>query len=331
MGRIAVLGTAKYGLMERRKIIIDTDCGSDDAMAIAMALNEPSVEIVCFTTVHGNVSAQQAAINTLTTIEYSNTYEPPVYIGCEKPLLRSSEFAFETHGDDGMGDIGLRPERLKVEEGFGVFKLIEELQNADNDEIELITLGTLTNVAVAMRIAPDVMRKLKRISIMGTSGLGQGNVSPVAEFNIWQDAEAAKIVFDFGIPLFVVGWDACLGDSMLDEDDIKKIRNGSRLGKFTIDCNRQLMELNRERFGYNVLDMADPAAMAPVLYPECIKTCGDYYCDVDISTGISYGNVLVYDCKEWKKEANVAMCSELDAEKFKSYLYKTLCQSQKDN
>lgn len=315
--------------MERRKVIIDTDCGSDDAMAIAMALNEPSIEILFFTTVHGNVTAEQAALNTLTTIEYSKSYEPPVYLGCKEPLLRKSVFAYETHGKDGLGDIGLEAKRLKIAEGNGIFKMIEALNEANDGEIEIITLGTLTNIALAMRIDSAAMKKVKRISMMGSAGLGYGNVSPVAEFNIWQDAEAAKIVVDFGVPLLFVGWDACLGEAMLYEGDLEKIKNGSELGKFTIDCNRQLMELNEKRFGEPVLDMADPAAMAAILYPECIKACDDYYCDVDISTGISYGNVLVDRCHDMPSPNNAAVCSALIGEKFKEYLYRTLCESQK--
>ena len=110
---------------ERKKLIIDTDCGSDDAMAIAMALRDPGYEILCFTTVTGNVDARQAALNTLFTIEAAGTYEPPVYIGCELPLLVPFVGAAETHGQDGMGDMGLVPKRLKVAEGNGVLKIAE--------------------------------------------------------------------------------------------------------------------------------------------------------------------------------------------------------------
>jgi purine nucleosidase len=311
--------------MEKRKVIIDTDCGSDDAVAIAMALNDPSVEILFFVTVCGNVSAEQAAVNTLITIEHADTYEPPVYIGCRKPLLRDLVFAYETHGEDGMGDIGLSVNRLEVAEGNGILKMVEALNEADEGEIEIIALGPLTNIAVAMMLDPDAMRKVKKISVMGSAGLGYGNVSPVAEFNIWQDAEAAKITLDFGVPLLFVGWDACLGEAMLNKDDIAKIREGSDLGRFAIDCNRQLIELNTQRFGEPVLDMADPAAMAAILYPECIKECDHYYCDVDISQGISYGAVLVDRCHFLGKEPNAEVCSALDGTKFKDYLYRTLC------
>ena len=103
--------------MDRKKLIIDTDCGSDDAVAIAMVLNDPNFEVIMCTTVSGNVNCKQAAINTLTTIEHAGTYEPPVYMGAIDMLLRDMQYAAETHGEDGMGDIGLVPHRLKIGEG----------------------------------------------------------------------------------------------------------------------------------------------------------------------------------------------------------------------
>ena len=127
--------------MDKRKIIIDTDCGSDDAMAIAMALNDERYEILFFTTVSGNVHAHQAATNTLTTIERAGSYEPPVYIGCTEMLLKKLEFAYETHGQDGMGDIGLVPTRLKVAPGNGVLKILEALEAHEPNTIDIITLG----------------------------------------------------------------------------------------------------------------------------------------------------------------------------------------------
>ena len=184
--------------MEKRKLIIDTDCGSDDAMAIAMALNDPNFEIIMFTTVVGNVSMEQATTNTLTTIEYADTYCPPVYRGCDAPLLRDWIGAAETHGNDGMGDLGYVPLKLKAAQGNGVLKMLEALENNPDKSIDIVALGPLTNIAVACRLKPDVMKKVNRLIVMGTAGLGTGNVSPVAEFNIWQDAESCKIVLESG-------------------------------------------------------------------------------------------------------------------------------------
>lgn len=310
---------------QKKKIIIDTDCGSDDAMAIAMALNDPAYEIVMISTVSGNVHVDQATINTLTTIEYADTYEPPVYKGLDKMLLKELIYAHETHGNDGMGDIGLVPKRLKAQEGNGVLKMLECLRNSEKGEIDIIALGPLTNIAMAIRLDYEAMQKAGRIVIMGTAGLGAGNVTPVAEFNIWQDAEAAKIVTESGLDTIIyVGWDACLGDSMLNPQEIDKIRNGSTLGKFAIDCNKDLMEMNKERFGDAYLDMADPSAMAAALYPECIEKCEKYYCEVDVSDGPSYGSVLVDVNYFSGKEPNVYICSKLYPDKYKEYIYRTL-------
>lgn len=310
---------------QKKKIIIDTDCGSDDAMAIAMALNDPAYEIVMISTVSGNVHVDQATINTLTTIEYADTYEPPVYKGLDKMLLKELIYAHETHGNDGMGDIGLVPKRLKAQEGNGVLKMLECLRNSEKGEIDIIALGPLTNIAMAIRLDYEAMKKAGRIVIMGTAGLGAGNVTPVAEFNIWQDAEAAKIVTESGLDTIIyVGWDACLGESMLNPQEIDKIRNGSALGKFAIDCNKDLMEMNKERFGDAYLDMADPSAMAAALYPECIEKCEKYYCEVDVSDGPSYGSVLVDVNYFSGKEPNVYICSKLYPDKYKEYIYRTL-------
>ncbi len=310
---------------KKKKIIIDTDCGSDDAMAIAMALNDPKYEILMISTVSGNVCMEQATINTLTTIEYAGTYEPPVYKGADKMLLRDLHFAHETHGNDGMGDIGLLPKRLKAQEGNGILKMLEVIKESEKGEIDIVALGPLTNLALAIRLDYETMKKVDHIVIMGTAGLGVGNVSPVAEFNIWQDAEAAKIVTESGLDKIIyVGWDACLEDSMLTPSEIEEIRNSGDLGKFAIDCNKNLMEMNRERFGDNYLDMADPAAMAAALYPECIKECDKYYCVVDTTNGPSYGGVLVDVNRFSGKEPNVYICSKLDSKKYKEYIYKTL-------
>lgn len=312
-------------MKQKKKIIIDTDCGSDDAMAIAMALNDPAYEIVMISTVSGNVHVDQATINTLTTIEYADTYEPPVYKGLDKMLLKELIYAHETHGNDGMGDIGLVPKRLKAQEGNGVLKMLECLRNSEKGEIDIIALGPLTNIAMAIRLDYEAMKKAGRIVIMGTTGLGAGNVTPVAEFNIWQDAEAAKIVTESGLDTIIyVGWDACLGESMLNPQEIDKIRNGSALGKFAIDCNKDLMEMNKERFGDAYLDMADPSAMAAALYPECIEKCEKYYCEVDVSDGPSYGSVLVDVNYFSGKEPNVYICSKLYPDKYKEYIYRTL-------
>ena len=310
--------------MGKRKLIIDTDCGSDDAVAIAMALRNPDVEVLMISTVCGNVSMEQAVQNTLTTLEYADTYFPPVYRGCSSPLLRKASFAFETHGNDGLGDHGFMPKKLKPASGNGIVEMLSLLREAHPGEIEIVTLGPLTNLAVARMLDPETLRRVKRISSMGGTGLGYGNVSPLAEFNIWQDGEAAKILLDFGAPLMFIGWDACLGDAIFQEHEIHHIETSGELGRFAIQCNSRLIELNKTRFGSAVIDMADPAAMAAVLWPECIKTCAEYPCEVEITNGPSYGALIVDRNHEFGRKPNAVICSELHAGLFKQCVINAL-------
>lgn len=310
---------------EKRKIIIDTDCGSDDAMAIAMALNDERYEVIMLTTVSGNVRLKQATYNALTTLKVTDSYYPPVYMGCDEMLVRDWVGSAETHGDDGMGDLGLVDYDLKPAEGNAVIKMLEALRENPEKTIDIIALGPLTNLAVAIRLDPETMKRVRRIIVMGTAGLGTGNVSPVAEFNIWQDAEACKVVLKSGIdPLIFVGWDACLDEAMLTPEEIRMIRESGPLGRFCIDSNVVLMEMNKGRFGDYYLDMADPSAMAAALYPECIDKCDKYYCEVDTGEGPSYGGVLVDFYHFSGKEPNAYICSKLKPEIYKEYIYRTL-------
>ena len=311
--------------MEKKKLIIDTDCGSDDAWAIAMALNDPRYEIIMFTTVSGNVRASQATLNTLTTLDITDSYYPPVYQGCSEPLIRNWVGASETHGNDGLADLGYVPIHSKVAQGNGVLKMLDALRTSKDGEIDIIALGPLTNLALAIRLEPETFKKAGRVVVMGTAGLGVGNCSPVAEFNIWQDPEACKVVLEAGIKeLIFVGWDACIDDAMFEEEEIDEIRKANKLGEFCIESNKTLMGLNVERFGHNCLDMADPAAMAAALEPNCIKTMEKYYCEVDCANGPSYGGVLVDFYHFSGKEENAYICSKLKVKEYKDYCFKTL-------
>ncbi len=312
-------------MSDKRKLIIDTDCGSDDAVAIAMAINDENYEVILITTVCGNVPMKQATENTLTTLEKCGRYYPDVYEGCSEPLLKQWKGSLDTHGQDGMGDLGFHSSFLKAKEGHAVLKILAVLKNNPAKSIDIITLGPLTNLAMAIRLDRETVLRARRVVAMASTGLGRGNVTPAAEFNVWQDAHAAAIVLNAGFDdLTFVGWDACLGDAILDEDEIAEIRNSSQLGKFCVDCNRVLMGLNKKRFGRDCLDMADPAAMAAALCPECIDRCERYHAEIDTSEGPSFGAVVLDYYGFTGKETNVSICSKLKSAEFKKYLFRTL-------
>ena len=309
--------------MERRKLIIDTDCGSDDAMAIAIALKDPAYEIAMFTTLVGNVSARQATANLLTVLKLTDAYYPPVYIGEERPLKREFIGSADTHGEDGMGDLGLVDYSLEHDEGHGVDMIIETLEDSKQGEIDIVAIGPLTNLGkVAMR-RPDLLRKAGRILCMASQGFGEGNMSEFAEFNIFQDPEACQVLLDLRLDnLYFVSWEACLGECILDQDDIDELSNLSELSNFMIRCNRQLLELNRQRFEEDCLDMADPAAMIAYLHPECIEESRKYYCNVMLKDDDPhYGELLIEDDIE---RANVYLISRLNGELYKKILKEKL-------
>mgnify|MGYP000892591223 CR=1 FL=1 len=242
--------------MERQKLIIDTDCGSDDAMAIAMAMHDANYEVLFFSTVAGNVSCEQAVVNTLTTLEKAGTYEPPVYPGCKLPLVTPLYYAHETHGNDGMGDLGtLKEPTLKIEKMHAVDAIIKIVREGDG-EIEIVALGTLTKVALAIVKAPEVMKKVPCITIMGGAAF-EGNSNPLAEYNIWQDAEAADILFASGIPVVMAAIEACHDESEFSAQDLEYLRTcGSKLATFCVDINRGLIACDEAYFGKFFLDRA---------------------------------------------------------------------------
>ncbi|MGI5888188.1 MAG: nucleoside hydrolase, partial [Oscillospiraceae bacterium] len=255
-------------------------------------------------------------------------YEFPVYIGCSDTLMGGlfwSPDKFNIHGSDGMGDLGLRAERLGVSPGWAVEKICSVLRVSPAGTVEIVTLGPLTNIAAALRMDPAAVKRAKRITIMGSAGLGYGNVTATAEANIWHDPEAAAIVLDSGIPLMFVGWDACLGDTRFFEEDLERLSELGELGKFCVDINRILIDFNEKRFGVPCFDMADPAAMAAALYPECISECSPCFCRVDCSHGPSRGT-LILDRRPYAGTPNAEICSGLDPGKFKEYVLRTIAR-----
>ncbi len=308
--------------MDKRKIIIDTDTASDDAVALVMALRDPSVEVVAITTVKGNLPLETCTRNALISVDFANTYCPPLYEGCGTALLAEELTSEDTHGDDGMGNHNYADPKGKKEEMHAVDALIKIIDEHEDGELELVTLGPLTNVALAIIKRPDVMSKIKVITMMGSAGLSSGNCTPVAEFNVLADPVSMEVVLCSGIHCVVVGWDACIGDAMLSEEDVQDIlKTGSETAKFCIECNDTLIELNRERFGSGCIDFADPVAMAVAIYPDCIAKSVSAYCGCEIKSNISYGQVVVDRRSEQK---NSTVVYELDGKKFKDYLKKLI-------
>lgn len=264
-----------------KNIIIDTDTASDDAVALVMALRESALEVVAITTVMGNVSVEKATRNALMCVEYAGSYSPPVFEGMSKPMFREHRDAAVIHGNDGMGDLGYLQEPTITKEKLHAVDAIINIIDEGHGDIELVTLGPLTNIAMAIIKAPEVMKKIPCITIMGGAAF-KGNTSPLSEFNVWQDAEAADIMFGFSVPVVMAAIEACRGESEIFADEMDRLVNsGSRLAKFCVECNRTVYTLTEKDTGIRSFTLPDPTAITVLVKPEIITGSFDSYTRVE--------------------------------------------------
>jgi purine nucleosidase len=313
------------GEKSMRKIIIDTDTGSDDAVALVMALRDPSVRVLAFTTVSGNINVDQATYNALQSIEYANTYKPPVYKGIARPLCFESENASQVHGIDGMGDVGFRAPNQKEESEHAVDALIRIIGAGDGD-IELITIGPLTNIAVAMLQAPEVMRKIPHITIMGGANFFSNPHTPCAEFNIMADPDAAAIVCDFGVPFTMVTLEACqVNGAPLTDEEIDQTRAAGETAAFCMDCNCTTYDLAEKVYGYRELELPDPVTYAVFSNPDLIKT--SFSAETHVERGGTYtrGTTVFRKKKtifeERDLKINSTIVTEVHGQAYKAFQY----------
>ena len=247
-----------------RKILIDTDTASDDAVALMMALRHPDIDIKAITVVAGNVPTKQGVQNALYTVELCGK-SVPVYAGLAKPLVVELHTAQDTHGNDGMGDIGLDLSGRKPAEGHAV-QVILDTVHANSGDIDLVTLGPLTNVAVALTLDPTLATQINHCYIMGGTSDNFGNVTAVAEYNIWADPESARIVFESGMQTTMIGWDISRKYAVFEEKDVAEIKAfKTPLADFTVDIQGTVLEMVTTELGLSGFDFPDPIAMAVAL------------------------------------------------------------------
>ncbi|MCY3976777.1 MAG: nucleoside hydrolase [Chloroflexi bacterium] len=301
-----------------RNFIIDTDTASDDAVAIVMALRQPDIDVKAITVVAGNVPLPQAVQNALYTVELCGA-DTPVYAGCAKPLLRDLETAQDVHGRDGMGDIGLPLQGRAPANGHAADAL-REVINAHAGDITLVTLGPLTNVALALLREPELARCVSHCWIMGGIGSGHGNVTPTAEFNIWVDPEAAKIVYESGMNMTMVGWDISWKHATFDAEQAAVIRRiGTPLAEFVIDIQATLTEFSMTENALPGFDLPDPITMAAAIDPS-IAEYRDYRVDVTTGAGLERGITVVDVLGVTKRAPQMRVATSADRAAFVNML-----------
>ena len=295
-----------------KKVIIDADTGSDDAVALLMAYRNLAKEnILGVTLVSGNVPLDQAVLNTIYVNELCEV-DIPIYKGANKPLNREYKEVFDSetatnialsytnestsaqhvHGIDGLGDIGLSPINKEVEAKTADEFYKEVLEN--ETDLEIVTLGPLTNIANMIEKNKGSLDSIKHIYIMGGSSNALGNVTKFAEYNFWVDPEAADIVLNAGIPTTMIGWDPSLYDAMIDINKINEIESlNTKFSKFTNDIQVVLREMMKELLNQDAYDLPDPLAMSVFLDETIISQSVEANVRVDVRDGMTRGGCVI--------------------------------------
>ena len=302
-----------------RHILIDTDTGSDDAVALVMALNNSKISIEAITVVAGNIPVEQGLQNALYTVELCNK-KIPVYLGEGKPLkraLRTSEFF---HGQDGLGDIGLDLKGRKATEGNAIDIIIEKVYQLGNS-LEIVALGPLTNLAIAIKRNPRIISKIKNCFIMGGTAFGPGNITPFSEFNFWVDPEAADIVLQSGMKITMIDWDATKKYAWFDSKTIKSINNiNTPLSKFSMDIQNNPKKYKKKKYGNETIELADPLAMAIALDPSIVMESKKYNVKINLSNEEHRGENILNE----KDEKNTTIILKASRKKFLDIFKKSL-------
>ncbi len=304
-----------------RKFIIDTDTASDDAVALIMAAYSKEIDILGITTVCGNIPLEQATKNALMTMEVCGRDDIPLYEGAYRPLYRELATATNVHGEDGMGECDLIHPTYKTESTHAVEFILETVKKHPG-EIEIVTLGPVTNIALCIMKDPITMSGVKRIYSMVTGGFGLGNTTSVAEFNVYVDAEAFHIMLESGIEIIIAGFDICRGDAALFPDEIEKLQHQNSVAKFAIDCNRFLIEYFINRGDGHMLCLPDAVAMAVALWDDTVIEKSHRYCYCCHKEEASYGQVVVHSDMLVLKDEVVPPANAYVVKTFDSELYK---------
>jgi purine nucleosidase len=274
-----------------RKILIDTDTASDDAVALIMALRSPQVSVLAITVVAGNVSVEQGTRNALYTAELCGS-PVPVFSGAAAPLVRPLEDAAWFHGRDGLGDHGYQPAARTAEDGFAVDAMVRIVEA--NPGIEIITLGPLTNLALALRQSPGLAANVSRCMVMGGAPCCEGNVTPAGEYNFWVDPEAARVVLRSKLPIELVGWQLSRGAAVVNGHEREEILAlGTSFAEFAMRSNDTAAKAYRTQTGEEGVALPDPTAMAILLDPALMLAFSDHYIDVQVDSGITRGMSVV--------------------------------------
>ncbi|TWI06198.1 purine nucleosidase [Luteimonas cucumeris] len=303
-------------------LLIDTDPGVDDALALLMAFNDTRHDIVGLTVTAGNVGLQHTVRNALKLCEVAGRHDIPVHAGSASPLLHPSPDAGYVHGRDGFGDVGHPPPRREAEAEHAALAILR-LSREHAGRLLLVALGPLTNIALALKLDPTLPQRIARLVIMGGAVSSHGNITPAAEFNIHFDPEAAHIVVE-AFPRFdLVDWEAVLVHGLQQREVDSWLSVDSPRARFYDMISRQTRAWSAERRGER-WHSADALAMAHALHPDAATQMLERPVAVELAGRLTRGATLVDWLRQGGQPDNAAILMAYDQDRFQTLIREAL-------
>ncbi|HEY0505836.1 MAG TPA: nucleoside hydrolase [Lysobacter sp.] len=281
--------------MNKIPLLIDTDPGVDDALALLMAFNDPRHEVVGLTIAAGNVGLEHTVANALKLCEVAGI-DAPVFAGCPGPLLHPAPDAGYVHGEDGFGDVGYEAAQRAAEREHAA-QAILRLSHEHAGKLLLVALGPLTNVALALKLDPTLPERVARIVVMGGAVTGHGNITPAAEFNVYFDPEAAHIVFEAFPQIDLADWEGTIAHGLLHDHVVEWLAADSPRARFYERISKKTREWSADRRG-DYWHSADALAMAYALEPDGATELVDRPAVVELGHGHARGMTVV----DWNRQ-----------------------------
>jgi inosine-uridine nucleoside N-ribohydrolase len=298
------------------RLLLDCDPGHDDAIALLLALASPEVELLGVTTVHGNQTLEKTTANALRVLEFVGRADVSVAAGADRPLRREPSYGDYVHGESGLDGPALPPPARAPLEQHAV-DFIAETVLASADPVTLVPTGPLTNVGLLLARHPAAAARVQRIVLMG-GAIGEGNVTPAAEFNVWADPEAADRVFSSGLDVTMIGLDVT-HRALVTPAHAEQLRAAGRVGAMVAELLAFYGRFHRRTYGWEGSPIHDAVAMAHAFTPGLVETVRTGV-RVDCADGLGRGrtNCDLHGRMGW--EANASVAVGIDAEAFVALL-----------
>ena len=293
-------------------MIIDTDPGQDDAVAILLALASPEIELLGICAVAGNVPLALTQANARKVCELAGRTEVPVFAGCDAPMARPLVTAEHVHGKTGLDGHDLPDPEMPLQQAHAVDWLIETLRREPSGSVTICPLGPLTNIGTALRRAPDIAGRIGRIVLMGGAYFEVGNITPAAEFNIYVDPEAAEIVFRSGVPLTVVPLD-CTHKALTTRARNDAFRAAGRVGRVVAGWTGFFERFDKEKYGSEGAPLHDPLTVAWCLRPDLFAG-REVNVEVETTSELTRGMTVADWWGVTDRPANALFLGDVDAD-----------------